>query len=204
MQLGINCGFGLVIAMGLFCVGVPNAVLWGAMATILRFVPMVGPWLASIVPVALSLAVFDGWTRPLLVFGIFAVDELVTNNVIEPWVFGANTGISNVGILISALFWTWLWGPVGLVLAMPLTVCLIVLGRHVPQLAFINTLLSDEEALAPASRFYQRLLAMDPDEAIDIAEDYLQQNSLVSLYDDLVLPALSMAEQDRHNGDLDA
>jgi predicted PurR-regulated permease PerM len=200
MQLIINSIYGLVIAVGLYLIGLPNALLWGMLTTGLRFAPYIGPWLGAILPIALSLAVFDGWTGPLMVAGLFIVNELISNNVFEPWLYGTSTGISTIGIVISAVFWTWLWGPVGLVLATPLTVCLSVLGRYVPQFAFINTMLSDEEVLPPHLRLYQRLLAMDPDEAYDIAEEHLKTNSVASLYDNLMLPALRLAEEDRHHG----
>ena len=203
MQLVINAIFGAVIAVGLFLIGVPNALLWGVMAGVLRFVPFVGPWISAIVVMALSLAVFDGWTRPILVLCLFLLNELVSNNILEPWLYGASTGISPIGILVSAVFWTWLWGPVGLVMATPLTVCLMVIARYVPQMAFLNKLLSTQEVLPPQERFYQRLLALDPEEAIDVAEEYLKENSLEALYDTVLLPALSLAEEDRHLGDLD-
>src|SRR4029079_17820537 len=203
MQLIINGLFGLVLGIGLFFIGVPNSLLWGVLAGILRFVPFIGPWIAASIPVALSLAVFDGWTKPFLVLGLFVINELVSNNILEPWLYGASTGISSLGILVSAVFWTWLWGPVGLVMATPLTVCLMVVGRHVPQLAFVNKLLSTQEILPPQDRFYQRLLALDPEEAIEVAEDFLKDHSLEALYDSVLLPALSLAEQDRHHGDLE-
>jgi len=203
MQLIINALFGLVIGIGLYFIGVPNPLLWGVMAGILRFVPFIGPWIAASIPVALSLAVFDGWNRPILVLGLFVINELISNNVLEPWLYGTSTGISSLGILVSAVFWTWLWGPVGLVMATPLTVCLMVIGRHVPQLGFVNKLLSTQEILPPQDRFYQRLLALDPEEAIEVAEDFLKDHSLEDLYDSVLLPALSLAEQDRHHGDLE-
>ena len=203
MQLVINSLFGLVIGVGLFLIDVPNSLLWGVMAGILRFVPFIGPWIAAVVPVALTLAVFDGWTKPVLVIGLFVINELVSNNVLEPWLYGASTGISSLGIMVSAVFWTWLWGPVGLVMATPLTVCVMVLGRHVPQLGFVNKLLSTQEILPPQDRFYQRLLALDPEEAVEVAEDFLKHHSLEALYDTVLLPALSLAEQDRHHGDLE-
>lgn len=203
MQLTVNAIFGVVIAVGLLLIGLPNALLWGILATFLRFLPFVGAWLAAAVPLALSLAVFDGWTRPLLVLGLFLLNELVSNNVLEPWLYGASTGISNIGILVSAVFWAWLWGPVGLIIATPLTVCVTVVGRYVPQLALLHTLLSDEQPLSPPDRFYQRLLALDPDEAIEVAEEYLRSHSFESLYDAVLLPALRSAEEDRHGGGLD-
>ena len=203
MQLIVNAAFGFVVAVGLFFIGLPNALVWGVLAAVLRFVPYIGPWIAATIPIVLAAAIFEGWTRPLLVLALFVVNELISNNVVEPWLYGSSTGISTMGILVSAVFWTWLWGPIGLVMSTPLTVCLTVMGRYVPQLSFLNTLLSDEEVLPPEARFYQRLLALDPEEAADIAEEYLKENSLESLYDKVLLPALSLAEQDRHQGDLD-
>lgn len=203
MQLVVNAIYGLVIAVGLLLIGLPNAILWGVLATFLRFLPYVGAWIAATIPLALSLAVFSGWTRPVLVLGLFLLNELVSNNVLEPWLYGASTGISNIGILVSAVFWTWLWGPVGLIMATPLTVCVTVIGRYVPQLALLHTLLSDEQPLSPPDRFYQRLLALDPDEAVDVAEEYLRSNSLEGLFDTVLLPALRSAEEDRHGGSLD-
>ena len=203
MQFIVNASFGLVVAVGLFFIGLPSALLWGVLAMVLRFVPYLGPWIAATIPILLASAVFEGWTRPGLVLALFIVNELISNNVVEPWLYGSSTGISTIGILVSAVFWIWLWGPVGLVMATPLTVCLTVMGRYVPQLTFLNTLLSDEEVLAPEVRFYQRLLALDPEEATDIADEFLKANSLEALYDKVLLPALSLAEQDRHHGDLD-
>lgn len=139
----------------------------------------------------------------MLVVGLFIANELISNNVFEPWLYGTSTGISTIGIVISAVFWTWLWGPVGLVLATPLTVCLTVIGRHVPQFAFINKLLSDDAVLPAHLRLYQRMLALDPEEAYEVAEEHLRGNSLTSLYDKVILPALRLAEQDRHHDRLD-
>src|SRR5690606_30914675 len=195
--------YGVVIGIGLYFIGLPNAFLWGSLTAILRFIPYVGPWIAAVMPIVLSLAVFDGWTQPLLVVGLFILNELVSNNVLEPWLYGTSTGLSTIGVLVSALFWTWIWGPVGLVLATPLTVCLTVLGRYIPQLAFVVTLISDEETLPYPARFYQRLLAMDPEEAIEVAEEFLEDHSQSELYDDVLLPALRLAERDRHRGDID-
>ena len=128
MQLIINSVYGLVICVGLALIGLPNALLWGALTAVLRFVPYVGPWIAALMPIAISLAVFDGWVQPGLILVLFIMNELVSNNVIEPWLYGSSTGISTIGILASAVFWAWIWGPVGLVMATPLTVCLTVVG----------------------------------------------------------------------------
>lgn len=198
MQFIVNSTYGVAVAVGLFFIGVPNAFLWGLLATVLRFVPYIGPWVAAILPTALAIAVFPGWTAAFLTVGWFVVLELLSNNVMEPWLYGHSTGISVVGIIVSAVFWTWLWGPVGLVLSTPLTVCLTVLGRHVPRLNFLNVLLSDEPALELNVRFYQRLLAFDDHEAVELATDFLKTATLDELYEQMLIPALSFAERDRH------
>ena len=203
MQLVINVLYGIPVGVGLYFIGVPNPILWGLLATILRFIPYVGPVLAALFPIALSFAVAPGWTVPALTIALFVTLELFSNNVLEPWLYGASTGLSPVAVLVAAVFWTTLWGPVGLLLSTPLTVCLVVLGRHVPQLAFFDVLLGDEPALAPELRFYQRLLARDPDEATELAEDYLEDEPLDKLYDAVIMPALALAEQDRLRGSLD-
>jgi AI-2E family transporter len=177
--------------------------LWGLLATILRFVPYLGPMIAALLPLALSFTVAPGWTLPLLTIALFVTLELFSNNVLEPWLYGSSTGLSPVAVLIAAVFWTTLWGPVGLLLSTPLTVCLVVLGRHVPQLGFFDVLLGDEPALAPEVRFYQRLLARDPDEATELAEEYLEEEPLDKFYDAVVMPALRFAEEDRLRGSLD-
>jgi predicted PurR-regulated permease PerM len=203
MQLVINICFGTSVGVGLYFIGVPNPILWGLLATILRFVPYVGPVIAALFPIALSFAVAPGWTLPLLTIALFVTLELIINNVLEPWLYGSSTGLSPVAVLVAAVFWTTLWGPAGLLLSTPLTVCLVVLGRHVPQLAFFDVLLGDEPALSPELRFYQRLLARDPDEATELAEEYLEDEPLEKLYDGVVIPALGLAEQDRLRGSLD-
>jgi predicted PurR-regulated permease PerM len=203
MQLVINVLYGIPVGVGLYFIGVPNPILWGLLATILRFIPYVGPVLAALIPIALSFAVAPGWTVPALTIALFVTLELFSNNVLEPWLYGASTGLSPVAVLVAAVFWTTLWGPVGLLLSTPLTVCLVVLGRHVPQLGFFDVLLGDEPALAHEVRFYQRLLARDPDEATELAEEYLENEPLDKLYDAVIMPALVLAEQDRLRGNLD-
>ena len=202
MQLVVNVLYGLPVGIGLFLIGVPNAPLWGLLAVVLRFIPYVGPAIAAIFPVALSFAVDPGWTMPALTIGLFVLLELVSNNVIEPWLYGSSTGISSVAIIVAAVFWTWLWGPIGLLLSTPLTVCLVVVGRYVPQLAFLDVMLGNEPVLSPAARFYQRLLARDSDEASEVAEAHLAEHSLLETYDEVVLPALRLAEADRSRGTL--
>ncbi|WP_171187329.1 AI-2E family transporter, partial [Alienimonas chondri] len=173
MQLIVNASYGVAVAAGLLLIGVPNAILWGLLAAALRYVPYVGPWIAALFPIALSVVVSEGWSQPLLVVGMFVLLELISNNVIEPWLYGSGTGVSTMGVLAAATFWLWLWGPVGLILAMPLTVCLTVIGRHVPQLAFLQVMLGDEPVLDPPSRLYQRLLSLDRDEVDDLVEEFL-------------------------------
>ena len=182
---------------------VPYAALWAAFAAILRIVPYVGSLAAMLMPTVLSLAVSDGWERPFLVFLLFASAELATSNFIEPWLYGMHTGISSLALLITTVFWAVLWGPAGLILSTPLTVCVVVLGRYVPQFSFLHILLGDATDLAPEARIYQRLLAMDDLEARAVASLYLKGKSLGQLYDSVMIPALSMAEQDRHKGALD-
>jgi predicted PurR-regulated permease PerM len=200
MQFVVNTAFGSLIAFGLYLIGVPNAILWGALGATLRFFPYVGPLIAGTLPFLLALAVFSDWTRPLLTVGLFLMIEVITANIIEPRLYGAHTGISSLAILIAAVFWTVFWGPVGLILSTPLTVCLLVLGRYVPQLEFLNILLGDEPVLPPEAQFYQRLLAMDQKEAQAVSELFLKDKTLVDLYDEVMIPALAMAEQDRHQG----
>jgi len=203
MQFVVNISFGILCSIGLYFIGIPYAILWGSVAAILRLIPYVGSIVAASLPLALSLAVFDTWTPPLLVFGLFATLELVTGNFIEPMLYGAHTGISALALLLTTVFWTALWGPAGLVLSTPLTVCVVVLGRYVPQFSFLHVILGDETVLAPEARVYQRLLAMDDQEARDVADLYADEHSLAELYDAVIIPALSMAEQDRHKGTLE-
>ena len=203
MQVLVNAGFGILFGAGLYLIGVPNPALWGVLAGILRIVPYVGTTIAATLPIALSLAVFDGWLKPLCVFLLVAGLELIIANFIEPWLYGARVGISSLALLVSAVFWTVLWGPAGLILSTPLTVCLVVLGRYVPQLSFLHILLGDEPVLAAEAQIYQRLLAMDQVEAHTIVSGLLKGRPLVELYDSVLIPALSLAEQDRHKGAID-
>jgi methanogenic corrinoid protein MtbC1 len=200
MQCLVNAAFGSAVAAGLYFIGVPNALLWGALGATLRFFPYIGPLVAGTLPLLLAMTVFSDWTRPLLTAGLFIFIELMTGNVIEPRLYGAHTGISSLAILVTAVFWTVLWGPAGLILSTPLTVCLVVLGRYVPQLEFLHILLGDEPVLSPDARFYQRLLAMDQNEARAVSEAFVKEKCLIDLYDEVIIPALAMAEQDRHQG----
>jgi predicted PurR-regulated permease PerM len=203
MQLIINATYGIPVGVGLYFIGIPNPLLWGLLATFLRFIPYVGPAIAAAVPIMLAFAIDPGWTKPLLAIALFVTLELLSNNFMEPWLYGSCTGISATAILAAAVFWTWLWGPIGLLLSTPLTVCLVVLGRYVPHLHFLHVLLGDKPVLTEDARFYQRLLAMDDEEASKIAEDFLKSKPLVDLYDSVIVPALVLAEQDRHHGALD-
>ena len=196
MQLVVNVSYGIPVAIGLYFIGVPNAVLWGAFATVLRFIPYIGPWIGAAMPVALSLAVSPGWTMPLLTIGLFIVLELLSNNVMEPWLYGSSTGVTPIALIVAAVFWTWLWGPIGLILSTPLTVCLVVMGRHVPRLSFLSVLLSDEEALTPAEDCYHRLLTVGEQDELEFVEAYLKANSLAALYDSVFIPVIIATETD--------
>lgn len=202
MQVVVNVTYGIPIGIGLWLLGVPNPLLWGLMATLLRFIPFLGPVIASAFPILLSFAVDTGWTLPLLCIALFVAVELFSNNVVEPWLYGTATGLSSLAIIIAAVVWTTLWGPVGLLLATPLTVCLVVLGRHVPQLHFLEVMLGDRPVLPDEAKVYQRLLARDPVEATEIAEERLGKDTPVEMADGLLLPVLSLAEQDRQRGTL--
>ena len=202
MQLVVNATYGVPIGIGLSLVGIPNALLWGLMATLLRFIPFLGPWIAAAFPVTLAVAVDPGWTKVLYVLGIFVLMEIISANIVEVLVYGATTGISNLALLIAAVFWTWLWGPAGLVLSTPLTVCLLVLGKYVPGLSFLRMLLGTDPVLEPPAQFYERMLSMESEDMLDLALRHITQHSLEAFYDDVFLPALLLAEEDRHRGAL--
>ncbi|MBP1886480.1 AI-2E family transporter [Sinorhizobium mexicanum] len=197
MQLVVNITYGIPLAAGLWVLGIPNAVLWGMLAIVLRFVPYIGPIIAALVPLFLAFSVAPGWSVLLWTAALFVLLEVLSNNVVEPWLYGSRTGLSPLAIIVAAIFWAWLWGPVGLVLSTPLTVCLVVLGRHVPQFEFFEILFGNEPVLDPKERLYQRLLAGDPDEATDNAEEMLEEKYLIEFYDTVAIPALLLAERDR-------
>lgn len=203
MLLIVNVTYGLGVTIGLSLIGVPNAILWGTFATVLRFIPYVGPWIAASFPVVLSLAVSSDWTIPLLTIGMFVVLELLSNNLMEPWLYGSSTGVSSFALIIAAVFWTYLWGPVGLVLATPITVCLAVLGRHIPRLEFLSILLSDEDPLTPAEECYHRLLRPGGEDELELAEHFLKSAPLDEFYDTVLIPALLAAAHDQARGALD-
>lgn len=202
MQFIINASYGLALALGLFLIQVPHAILWGLLAALLRYVPYVGTWIMSLLLMTLSVAAFAGWLQPLLVLALIVVLELVTYNVVEPWLFSHSTGISEVALLVSAAFWAFLWGPVGLVLSSPLTVCLVVLGKYVPQLEFLDVLLGDEQGLDADVSYYQRLLARDQDEAAHLVLEQAKTLPPEQIYDELLVPALNYAKRDRERDDL--
>ena len=181
MQSAINATFGLLIGTGLFLIGMPNPVLWGILAMMLRFVPYIGAPIAAIFPAALAIAVDPGWSMLFWTLGLFIVVESIMGQVVEPLLYGHSTGLSAVAVVVSAAFWTWLWGPIGLLLSTPLTVCLVVLGRHVEHLQFLEVLLGDQPALTPEESFYQRMLAGDSDEAAYQAEGVPQRQVAVGL-----------------------
>jgi predicted PurR-regulated permease PerM len=203
MQLVVNVTYGVPIAFGLFLIGVPNAGLWGLLCAILRFVPYLGPILGAALPIVLSFAVFEGWTQPLLTVGLFLVVEIVSNNLVEPWLYASSTGLSKTAIIVAAIFWAWLWGGIGLLLATPLTVCLAVMGKYIPQLGFLDVLLGTRSAMAPSDQFYQRLLAFREDEATTVAREFLKEHSLVELCDLLLVPALIQIKAGLNEGVLD-
>jgi predicted PurR-regulated permease PerM len=198
--LTINTGFGIAISIGLFAIGVPSPVLWGILGMVLRFVPYVGPIISAALPIGLAAAVDPGWSLVLWTVALFIVCELIFNQIVEPIAYGQSTGLSPFSVIVAALFWGWLWGPVGLILSMPLTLCLVVLGRHVERLEFLDVMLGDRPPLTPVESFYQRMLAGDPDEAQDYAEVLLQDRSLSSYYDEIALKGLQLAANDLQRG----
>jgi predicted PurR-regulated permease PerM len=202
MQLMVNTSFGILFAIGLAILGIPYALLWGFLAGALRYVPYIGSWAAASLPILWSIIVLPGWTQPLLTLGLFVVLEVVTWNVVEPWLFGHSIGVSAVALLISAAFWAWLWGPVGLILSAPLTACLVVLGRYVPALEFLSVLLGDEPVLEPHVTYYQRLLARDVDEAAAVVDEFVESHSADEVCDQVIVPALILAKENRDRGEL--
>ncbi len=203
MQLVVNIFYGLPLGVALYFIGIPNALLWGLLATILRFIPYLGASIAAALPITLALAISDGWELVAWTAGIIAILEFTVAYVIEPWLYSGSTGLSPIAIVLSALFWTWLWGPIGLLLATPLTVCVAVAGRHIPQLGFLNIILGVEPVLPVEVRFYQRLVALEYDEALDVVDEYARERGLPALYEQVLLPALVLAKRDRQRDALD-
>jgi predicted PurR-regulated permease PerM len=204
MQSILNGSFGIAVGCGLFLIGLPHALLWGVLAALLRFIPYVGPTIAALLPMVLSLAVFPGWHQPLMVMGLIVVLELAANMIMEPVLYGRTIGVSTVALMVAVAFWTWLWGPVGLLLSTPLTVSLAVLGRYVPQLEFLGVLLSDEPVLETHTSYYQRLVAQDQDEAVELVEAYCRDHPLEEVYEAVLVPALYTAKKDQARGNLTA
>jgi predicted PurR-regulated permease PerM len=203
MQAIVNGTYGSALGLGLFGLGVPYALMWGLFAGMLRFIPYIGPAVGALMPIALSMAVFAGWVKPLLVGGLFVLVEIATNALLEPLLYSRGAGVSQVAILMSIAFWAWLWGPVGLLLATPLTVCLGVLGKYVPYLTFLEVLLSDEP-VTELNRYYQRLVAGDQDGATEIVEELLETQTLLEVYEGVLIPALYYTKQDQLRGNLTA
>jgi len=201
-QFTLNACFGITIALGLFALGVPHAALWGFAGGLLRYIPYLGAWIACSLPIGMSLLVSEGWTQPLSVVALFIVVEFVANLVIEPWLYGQSIGVSQAAWMIAIIFWTWLWGAVGLMLATPLTMCLVVLGKYVPGLKFFDVLLGDEPVLTPDVNLYQRLLARDEDEAAEIVRERALNCSPVELCDQVLIPTVVHARQDLRAGRL--
>ncbi|MDT7952097.1 MAG: AI-2E family transporter, partial [Acetobacteraceae bacterium] len=199
-QLSINTVFGVVVGIGLLVIGVPNPVLWAILSGLLRFVPYVGSLLSAVLPMALAAAVEPGWWMVLWTLGLYVVVEGVTGQVIEPMVYGHSTGLSPFSVVVAAIFWSWVWGPVGLIMSTPLTLCLVVMGRHIKRLEFLDVLLGDRPALTPVESFYQRILAGDADEAEDHAERLLKDRSLSTYYDEVALKGLQLAANDAQRG----
>jgi hypothetical protein len=203
-QLAINMSFGAIIATGLYFIGLPSPMLWGIIAMMLRFLPYIGPPLAAVLPVLLAAATSPGWAAAIWTAALFASLEPIMGQVVEPLVYGRSTGMSPLAVVVSAIFWTWLWGPIGLILSTPLTLCFMVLGRHVERLEFLDILLGDRPALRPDESFYQRMLAGDPDEAREQAEAFLKDASLSGYYDQVAVPGLQRATIDAARGALGA
>ena len=204
MQFALNAIYGALVGLGLLLIGIPHPLVWAVLATLLRFIPYVGPWIAAAGPILLAIGVAPGWGKFTWTLGLYVVLEVVAANFVEPFLYGSSTGISAIAILVAAVFWTWLWGPVGLLLSTPLTVCLVVVGRYVPHLEFLGILFGDEPVLSPAQRFYQRMIAKDADEAAELTEQLLKDKSVIDVYDEVLVPAMSLAEEGRHAGFLDS
>ncbi|HEX3359227.1 MAG TPA: AI-2E family transporter [Tepidisphaeraceae bacterium] len=203
MQAMVNFAYGVMVTLGLALFGVPTALLWGTLAGLLRFVPYLGPWIAGILPTLLAIAVFQGWRVPIEVMVMFAVVELVTNMLLEPWLYGKSTGISSLGVVCATIFWAWLWGPVGLILAVPLTVCLLVIGKQVPQLALLNHLFGESLEMPHAVRLYQRLLIGDDLTSGKIIDKELKEGSFAEACETLFMPVLQELKRDMQLGMID-
>jgi predicted PurR-regulated permease PerM len=203
MLLMIDVAFGAYVAIGLWLIGMPNPLLWGVLAAVLRLIPYAGAVIAAIIPAMVGLAAEPGWTLPLMVLAVILVGEVIVGQVVEPLLYGSSTGISSLAILVAMVFWGVVWGPIGMVLATPLTVCLGVVGRYVPHLEFLGVLLADEPALPTEAKVYHRLLARAPQDAVEIAVDHAEAKGVIDLFDHVMLPMLNLAELDRRRDALD-
>jgi predicted PurR-regulated permease PerM/methylmalonyl-CoA mutase cobalamin-binding subunit len=202
-QVLVNAMFGIPFGIALYFIGIPNAALFGLLGFVLRFIPYIGVWVAMAMPALLAFAISDGWSPVIWTLGVFFALETVLAYVIEPWLYGKSAGLSPIAIILAVVFWTWLWGPVGLLLATPLTVCVAVMGRYIPEFGYLNVMLGVEPVLAPEERFYQRLVALDHEEAGDVLEQYVTAHGIARAFDEVVIPALSLAERDRQKGALE-
>lgn len=202
LQLAVNATYGAIVVLALYLIGVPHFALFGALASILRFIPYLGAPVAAFLPAIFAFAVFQQWRQGLLVLAVFFCLEVVTANYAEPHLYGKQTGLSALAVLVAAAFWTLIWGPVGLVLSVPLTVCLVVMGRHVPNFEFLTVMLGDQPPIPASAQLFQRLLAREEHEAGEVLDSYMTDHTLAQLYDDVVIPALAMAERNRHQQDL--
>jgi hypothetical protein len=203
MQFVINLTFGAAVAIGLLILQMPYALVWGFFAAVLRYIPYLGPCVAAALPVLVSFVTSSGWTHPALVIALFVGLELVSNNVMEPVLYGQTVGMSEVAVILAAVFWAWMWGPVGLVLATPMTACLVVLGKHVPGLKIFDQLLGERPAVGDAVRLYQRLLARNDDDTEEVVQEFLKEHTLVETCDELLLPALELVHTDLTRGQID-
>jgi predicted PurR-regulated permease PerM len=199
-QLALNVAFGVVICLGLLLIGLPNPVLWGILAALLRFVPYVGTPISAVLPIALAAAINPGWSMAVETAALYLVLEFITGQVVEPFVYGSSTGLSPFSVVVAAIFWSWLWGPVGLVLSTPLSLCLVVIGRHAGSLAFLDILLGDRPPLTLTETLYESILAGDADDAQQHAEAVLKERSLGAYYDEVVIKALQLAAADTRRG----
>jgi predicted PurR-regulated permease PerM len=202
MMVSINASYGIVLAVVLYLFRLPYAPLWGTIAALMRFIPYVGAWISLVLPILFSMATAQSWFQPLAILTTWIVLEILTANVAEPLLYGRSAGLSPMALLVAAIFWGWLWGPIGLILSTPLTVCLLVLGRYVPQLEFLETLLGDEVPVKPHVRYYQRILAHDQDEAVDMIEERLVNHDPIEIMDQVIVPALVQAKKDRQESEL--
>jgi predicted PurR-regulated permease PerM len=202
-QFVVNTSFGVVIGLGLWLIGIPSPAMWGIVAGLLRFVPYIGSFMAALAPMALAAAISPGWEMTVFVALLFVGVDTLTGYVIEPLLYGHSTGLSPISVIVAAIFWAWLWGPVGLILSTPLTLCFVVLGRHIKAFEFFDVLLGDRPALTPVETFYQRILADNADEALAQAESMLGDRPLVEYYDTVIVQSLRMAAQDMARGTID-